>query len=159
LPHVVRKCEECGRELRVHEPGAHGIGFKIRKGDQVVLPLQWLKPSLNPLKSTAQFPRYGLQWFAEQIHFEDLPRKKNEIAPEIDRLEAQCDQILSSSSVLAGLDLSNPDHADQIIAKLIERQDRVEWWAFLMGFWCIKGAQSEESQQFGSSAGLEFVYI
>jgi hypothetical protein len=45
---------------------------------------------------------------------------------EIDRLEARCEQILSASSLLAGLDLSNPDHTDQIIAKLKERQDTVE---------------------------------
>ena len=133
LPHVVRRCEGCGRELHIHEPGAHGIGFNVRKGDQVVIPSDWLKLSLNPLKSTGRFSRYGLQWFAEQIHFEELPKKKDEVGAEIDRLEARCDQILSGSSLLVGLDLSNPDDADKIVAKLKERQDTVEWWAFLMG--------------------------
>lgn len=133
LPHVVRQCEGCSRELRIHEPGAHGIGFKVRKGDQVVIPADWLKLSLNPLKSSGQFSRHGLQWFAEQIHLEELPKKKNEVSAEIDRLEAQCDQILGASSLLEGLDLSNPDHADKIIGKLKERQDTAEWWAFLMG--------------------------
>jgi hypothetical protein len=133
LPHVLRPCEGCGRELCIHEPGAHGIGFNVRKGDQVVIPKEWLKLSLNPLKSSGQFSRYGLQWFAEQIHLEELPKKKNEVAAEIDRLQARCDQILGSSSLLAGLDLSNDDHTDQIIAKLKENQDSIEWWAFLMG--------------------------
>lgn len=133
LPHTVRRCEGCGRELRIHEPGAHGIGFNIRKGDQVVIPEGWLKLSLNPLKSSGQFSRYGLQWFAEQIHLEELPKKKNDMATEIDRLETRCDQILGASGLLAGLDLANPDHADQIIAKLQECQDSIEWWAFLMG--------------------------
>ena len=133
MPHVVRQCEGCGRELHIHEPGAHGIGFNIRKSDQVVIPKDWLKLSLNPLKSTGQLSRYGLRWFAEQIHLEELPKKKNEVAAEIDRLEARCDQILGGSSLLAGLDLSNPDHTDQIITKLKERQDTIEWWAFLMG--------------------------
>ncbi|HNC91765.1 MAG TPA: DUF4263 domain-containing protein [Anaerolineales bacterium] len=133
LPHTVRRCEGCGRELRIHEPGAHGIGFNIRKGDQVVIPEGWLKLSLNPLKSSGRFSRYGLQWFAEQIHLEELPKKKNDIAAEIDRLETKCDQILEASDLLAGLDLANPDHTDQIIAKLRERQDSIEWWAFLMG--------------------------
>ena len=108
LPHVIRPCEGCGRPLHIHEPGAHGIGFKIHKGDQVVLPKDWLKLSLNPLKSSGRFSRYGLQWFAEQIHFEELPKKKNDVATEIDRLEARCDQIIASSSFLEGLDLSNP---------------------------------------------------
>jgi hypothetical protein len=133
LPHVIRPCEGCGRPLHIHEPGAHGIGFKIHKGDQVVLPKDWLKLSLNPLKSSGRFSRYGLQWFAEQIHFEELPKKKNDVATEIDRLEARCDQIIASSSFLEGLDLSNPKHCDQIISKLKERQGSVEWWAFLMG--------------------------
>src|SRR6266487_2742712 len=80
----------------------------------------------SPLKGGGRFPRHGLQWFAEQIHFEDLPKKKNEIAAEIDRLEARCDQILGSSTILEGLDLSNPDHADQIVSKLKARQDSIE---------------------------------
>jgi hypothetical protein len=133
LPHAVRQCEVCGRELRIHEPGAHGIGFNIRKGDQVVIPEGWLKFSLNPLKSSGQFSRYGLQWFAEQIHLDELPKKKNDVAAEIDRLETRCDQILGASDLLAGLDFANPDHADQVIAKIKERKDSIEWWAFLMG--------------------------
>jgi hypothetical protein len=133
LPHVVRQCEGCGRDLHIHEPGAHGIGFNVRKGDRVVIPKDWLTLSLNPLKSRGQFSRYGLQWFAEQIHFEDLPKKKNDVAAEIDRLETRCDQILGGSDLLTGLQLSNPDHADQIITKLKEHKDSAEWWAFLMG--------------------------
>jgi len=119
--------------LHIHEPGAHGIGFNVRKGDQVVIPKDWLKLSLNPLKSSGQFSRYGLQWFAEQIHLEELPTKKHEVAAELDRLEKRCDQILEASGLLAGLELANPDHTDQIIAKLTERRDTAEWWAFLMG--------------------------
>ena len=133
LPHIVRPCEGCGRTLHIHEPGAHGIGLKIRKGDQVVIPKGWLNLSLNPLKATGQLSRYGLQWFAEQIHLEELPKKKDEVAAEIDRLEARCNQILASSTLLEGLDLSNPDDSDQIISKLKERRDSVEWWAFLIG--------------------------
>lgn len=133
LPHVIRRCEGCGRSLHIHDPGAHGIGFKISKGDQVVIPKDWLKLSLNPLKSSGRFSRYGLQWFAQQIHLEELPKKKDEMVPEIDRLEGRCDQILSASPLLAGLNLSNPDHTDQIIATLKERQDSIEWWALLMG--------------------------
>jgi hypothetical protein len=133
LPHVVRQCEGCGRELRIHEPGAHGIGFNVRKGDKVVIPGDWLKLSLNPLKSTGQFSRYGLQWFAEQIHLEDLPKKKEEVLAEIDRLEARCDAILKASKIIEGLDIANEDHADEIIAKLKANQDTREWWAFLTG--------------------------
>jgi hypothetical protein len=130
---VVRKCEGCGRELRIHEPGPHGIGFNVRKGDQVTIPSNWLKLSLNPLKSSGQFSRYGLQWFAEQIHLEDLPKKKEDIGAEIDRLEAHSTEILKASGTISGLDLDNENHTDEIIAKLTANKGTAEWWAFLVG--------------------------
>ena len=133
IPHVVRPCDGCGRLLRIHEPGAHGIGFQIRKGDQVVIPSDWLRLSLNPLKTTGQLSRYGLQWFAEQIHLEDLPTKKDEIPAEIERIQKRCDDILTGSVLLAGFDLENPEHTQDIIAKLKENRDTAEWWALLMG--------------------------
>lgn len=133
LPHVVRPCEGCGRPLCIREPGAHGIGFQIRKGDQVVIPADWLRFSLNPLKSAGQLSRYGLQWFAEQIHLEDLPKKKDEIGAEIQRLQERCDAILTGSKLLSGLDLENPGHEQDIIGKLKENRDTAEWWALLMG--------------------------
>lgn len=133
LPHVVRPCPTCGRSLRIHEPGEHGIGFKLRKGDQVALPNDWLKLSLNPLKSSGQFSRTGVQWFASLIHLEDLPAKKNDIAAELDRLEQKCDRILGASALLVGLDISNAEHADAIVSKLSEHKESPEWWAFLVG--------------------------
>lgn len=133
LPHVVRPCEGCGRELRIHEPGAHGKGMQIRKGDQVVMPADWLRMSLNPLKTNAHFTRYGLQWFAEQIHLENLPNKKDEIAAELDRVQKQCDQILTGSPLLVGLNLENPVDAERAIDILKSNRDTREWWAFLMG--------------------------
>jgi hypothetical protein len=79
---------------------------------------------LNPLKSTGQFSRYGLQWFAQQIHLEDLPKKKEDVGDEIDRLEARCDAILKASRIIEGLDITNEDHAEEIIAKLKANQTR-----------------------------------
>ncbi len=77
IPHVIRKCEGCGRSLHVYEPGKHGIGIPIREGDQFVIPADWLKLSLNPLKSTGQFYKGGLQWYAELIYLDGLPNKKD----------------------------------------------------------------------------------
>ncbi|HKU76498.1 MAG TPA: Shedu immune nuclease family protein [Pyrinomonadaceae bacterium] len=98
-----------------------------------MIPSDLLKLSLNPLKSTAQFSRYGLQWFAQQIHLEDLPRKKEEIPAEIGRIESRCDSILKSSKIIEGLDIENEDHVDEIIGRLKANQDTPEWWAFLIG--------------------------
>jgi hypothetical protein len=57
LPHVLRPCEGCGRVLRIHETGAHGKGMQIRKGDQVVMPADWLRMSRNPLKTNTHFTK------------------------------------------------------------------------------------------------------
>ncbi|WP_303905034.1 Shedu immune nuclease family protein [Thiohalomonas denitrificans] len=117
----------------MHEAGTHGIGFKIRKGEKVVIPSDWLKLSLNPLKSKGQLSRYGLQWFAEQIHLNDLPKKKGKMAQEIDMIEAQCDRILDASALLSGFNLEDPTQSEQIIEKLKANRDTAEWWAFLAG--------------------------
>jgi hypothetical protein len=71
-----------------------------------------MRVSLNPLKSNVSLFRYGLQWFAEQIHLEDLPNKKDDIAAELDRAQKRCDDILIKSPILAGIDLENDDHAE-----------------------------------------------
>ena len=133
IPHVIRQCEGCGRKLYIHEPGAHGIGFKIEKGDKVVIPKEFLKLSLNPLKSSGQLTRYGLHWFSEKIHLEELPSMKNKIDGEIDRLEERCNQILGNSCLLNGLDISNSADSKQVIDKLKKNQDSVEWLALNMG--------------------------
>jgi len=133
VPHVLRTCEGCGRTLHIHEPGPHGKGLQIKQGDQVVVPGDWMRFSLNPLKTNAQFSRYGLQWFAEQIHLEDLPNKKDAIAEELDRAQKRCDEILTKSPVLAGLDLENPEQAEKAIEILKGKRESSEWWAFLMG--------------------------
>lgn len=107
--------------------------MKIRKGDQVVLPPDSLQLSLNPLKSRAHFSRYGMQWYAEQIHIENLPNKKDGIDNELERLERQCDEILRSSSMLEGLDIANSEDAEPAIERLKSHRDSPEWWAFLSG--------------------------
>lgn len=133
IPHVVRTCESCGRVLRMRELGAHGKGIKIRRGDKFVIPAGWLKLSLNPLKSSGHLSKYGLQWFAKQIHLDDLPKKKEEIPDEIESLEKRCDEILKSSKLLEGLDIENPEHAERIIELLNGHQESLEWWAYISG--------------------------
>jgi hypothetical protein len=96
-------------------------------------PSGWLKLSLNPLKSSGQFSRYGPNWFAAQIHLEKSPKKKDEISAELDRLEKRCDEIWEPSKLLEGLDIDNADHAERIVEVLKSQQDTLEWWAFLSG--------------------------
>jgi hypothetical protein len=65
VPHVVRKCPGCGREMHVVELGPHGIGIQVREGDVFTIPAGWLRLSLNPLLSTGQFYESGLKRVAE----------------------------------------------------------------------------------------------
>jgi hypothetical protein len=59
-PFVIRACSQCGRPIKLREPGKHGIGLQVRAGDQVVIPAEWVKLAANPLKGTGQFTKSGL---------------------------------------------------------------------------------------------------
>lgn len=133
VPHTIRNCLGCGRELHIVDPGDHGRGFRINKGDKLVIPNGWLTFSLNPLKSRGTFTKHGLQWFSKQIWMGDLPSEQNKVEGELEKLENSVDAILKASPLLNGLNIENPDHSDQIIDILKENQESSEWWAFLTG--------------------------
>lgn len=130
LPHVVRKCEGCGREMRIHERGKHGRGFKIGEGDVPTIPAGWLKLSPNPLKGGAHFTREGLVWYAELIHLDELPSKRDGMPAEIERLTDRNLEVLRGSQRLEGLDVDDPSQIDKIVAILQSDRGTEEWWAF-----------------------------
>lgn len=132
IPHVIRECENCGRIMYVNEPGKHGKGLNIKEGDKLVIPLNWLSFSPNPLKGSGKYTITGLQWFAEWIFLEGLPSKKEKIVDELNRIEAGCDSLLKNSEFLKekGLDITNPNHAEEIIGLLKEKRYAAEWWIF-----------------------------
>lgn len=134
LPHCIRTCEACGRVMYVHETGEHGIGVKIRAGDQFVIPSSWLKFGLNPLKTTGQLSTAAVKWFAELIFVDDLPGKKDEIKLELEKLENGCVSFLNKSELLKGLDVENADHEDEIFEILKDKRDTPEWWMYFGGF-------------------------
>lgn len=133
VPHVIRPCPSCGRHLHIVEHGKHGIGLKINAGDQVRIPEGWLTMSLDPTKSRGQFTPHGLDWFSKLLFMEQFPRQKDNIVDALDELEKRSDQKLRESPLLNDWDIENPDHADQITAKLQEDQSSVEWWAMISG--------------------------
>jgi hypothetical protein len=75
LPHCVRKCEHCGRIMQVREPGDHGIGLRVREGDQFTLPAGSIRLSLDPRLSSGQFTKKGLHWFGKFMILNQLPDK------------------------------------------------------------------------------------
>jgi Domain of unknown function (DUF4263) len=132
-PHVVRACKNCGRELRIIEPGEHGIGIKINVGDRFVFPSSYLKFSLNPLKTRGQLTRHGIDWYANLIYIDELQSKKETIYDELISLESRYDSILKQSELLKGLDISVESDGDKAWKILVENKDRIEWWANLTG--------------------------
>jgi hypothetical protein len=133
VPHCVRKCEACGRVMYVHEPGDHGIGFKIRKGDQVVIPQGWLKISFNPLGGSGRLTKHGLQWFAEMIFLEQLldRSKQGAMYTEMERAEATCIDRLRASPLLKGLDPAKDSDVEQIAQLVLNKKETVEFWYLL----------------------------
>jgi len=119
--------------MYIHEPLRHGKGLKVKKGEQFVIPKDWLTLSLDPLKSRGHFTRYGLNWFAQRIFIEDYPKDKSKIRDELQKIEKKCDTFLSKSTLLSGLDIENPDHTEKIIQILNTNKDTAEWWAFFTG--------------------------
>jgi hypothetical protein len=73
--HVVRTCPKCGREVAIRDEGKFGIGFKVKKGDKVVLPKELLQVSANPLKGTSYLTEHGLAWFAQLVFGTDIANR------------------------------------------------------------------------------------
>ena len=133
IPHVIRICQGCGRELHIVELGDHGRGIKINAGERVVIPSDWLKLSLNPLKSTGSFTRDGLQWFAEKLFVEELFVKEKTFQEELSKFENYVDEILRNSQMITGLDINNVAHAEKIFEIVKENKGTNEWWALWGG--------------------------
>lgn len=133
VPHVIRVCSNCGREMHVVEPGKHGRGIQIREGDRFVLPAGWLQLSFNPLKSTGSFSRDGLQWLAEIIFLDKLPTQRGEFLSILQRLEDESDSFLNNSALLEGMNVNNPEHAEPIFQKLQAYKNTKEWWVMWEG--------------------------
>lgn len=133
VPHVIRVCPGCGREMHIHEPGEHGRGFRVMAGDRPVIPAGWIQISLNPLKSTVQFTRPGLEMAAATFLLEELHQKEEEYPELATRLEAQTDAMLTAFPPLAGLDINNSEHTEQILTIMQDHKAAPQFWALWTG--------------------------
>jgi len=129
VPHVIRICQGCGREMHIFELGDHGRGINIKEGERFVIPGSWLQFSLNPLKSRGTFSRIGLEWFAEQIFVQELPTKETDFEAQTKILEEQADRLLQDSPLISGLDINNPDDTKAILDAVAANKGSLEWWA------------------------------
>jgi len=132
-PYVVRTCDSCGRKINLREPGAHGKGLIIEKGDQVVLPADFLKIAANPLKGNGNFLRPGLEWFAQLIFVGDLLGRRENIIEEIEKNELDTLKRLRDSDLNRQLISEDNEVSEETYNFLRENQNLAEWWTFLFG--------------------------
>lgn len=136
-PHVIRKCDGCGRELHLSSSGKYGKGIKVLKGDRLVIPKGWLRRSLSlsPLSSGLQFTNFGLKHFGENLIIGNLPKSEIEYIQEIDNLETEMDGITSRSLFSTNqLDMNNECDIEKICEIINEKKGTKEYWAFLTSF-------------------------
>ena len=133
LPYVRRTCPECGRKVSVREPGAHGIGFQIQRGDEVILPPEFLTLSANPLVGSGQFTRIGISWFAEMVFGVDLSSKnfRENVSDALNAIIESNEQFFKNSELLKGLDLDKPAHQEIAFERLGKDKRSPEWYGFL----------------------------
>lgn len=133
VPHVIRPCATCGRELHIVEPGEHGRGIRINAGDKFVIPGGWLKFAFNPLKSTGSFTVHGLEFFAKQVFLEGLPAKDETYVQEAAALEGRMDEIVNSSPLISPLDINVESDNPKISDIVHQNQNTPLFWAFWTG--------------------------
>lgn len=133
IPHVIRHCQACGREMHVHEPGAHGRGIQVRAGDRLVIPASFLQMSLNPLRSRGNLTRAGLQMLAEMFFLRGIPQSDDGYVDFASALEREMDAVVNAFPPLDGLDVNNPEHSEQLLTIMKEHEGTREFWALSSG--------------------------
>jgi len=129
-PYVIRSCSACDREVKLREPGDNGHGIKVEKGDKFVFPDDFLKISANPLKSTGQLSKHGLNWFSKLIFIEELQNNPENIEEIIKQNHEFTDRILDNSDMLQGLDVNEEKDSEEVYSTLKENTESLEWWAY-----------------------------
>ena len=117
--------------MKLREPGAHGIGFQIRAGDQIVIPPTWLKIAANPLKGKGSLSRPGLDWFARKVFTDDLAQNRASFPSSIHALDDSFGEILKQSPKLAGLDLQDPAQTEAVYNVLKQDDSSREWIVYI----------------------------
>ena len=132
--------------MHIAEPGDYGKGLQVLPGDKLAMPTGSLKFSFNPLKSSGQFSRYGLDWFAKRVFIDNLIAQEGNFEVEIAKLDSMFDEIVNESPIVKPLNVNNPDDGEKIFKLLLEHQDKKEFWAMLAG-WFLAMAREARGEQ------------
>lgn len=132
-PYVVRTCSKCGRKIKLRNPGAHGIGLKVEKGDQFVMPAAFLTLSANPLKGSGQFTPQGLSWFAEMVFGIDISKKaaREDFPAAIRCIIESNENFFKDAESLSDLNLTDSANEEEIFKRINMNPKTVEWWGYM----------------------------
>ena len=128
----------------MRELGKHGIGIKIEKGDEFVLPSEFLKIAANPLKSVGQLTQTGLDWFAKLVFEIGVanPSAHDDFLPVLDKIQEQNEGLFINSQLASGLDLSKESDQLEFFDRLKGKEDTVEWWGSTAAVMCSIAANA-----------------
>jgi hypothetical protein len=148
--HVLRPCPGCGREIRIAEPGKHGIGLKISKGDKVVAPPIALSP--NPLKGGGHLTRHGINWYAEHAFVGDMARRKEDFPAALSRMVDDLEKELKASPLFKDVDFDNEEQLSVAINGLKKEDNPVEWYLTSALIFAAIGKEAMEGGDAASTA-------
>lgn len=131
LPHYVKVCSSCGREMKINAYNKKKKGLVVPEGGQLVLPSSFLNISLNPLKANGRFFRPGIKAFTELIFRGGWSINIQEIDQIIDENDKKVAEILRNSPLLTHIDFDSPSFGDDSFDFLKDKQNTVEWFAIL----------------------------
>lgn len=133
VPHVVRSCPSCGRELHVAEPGDRGKGLRIEKGDRVVIRGGWLTLSLDPLKGRGHITRAGIDMLARNLFLDGITKQREDPWEHFLEQERRTDAIVNSFPPLSGLDVNRAEDGPRIMEIMLQHKGTREFYAFWGG--------------------------
>jgi len=133
-PYVIRTCKECGRKIKLQAPGAHGIGIKVKKGDEFVIPPGFLTLSANPLKGSGQFSSHGLNWFAELVFGVDIAKNRDDFTTALRAIIESNEKFFEHAEYLKGLDLNDPANEEEVFKRISADTKTIEWWGYMAAY-------------------------
>jgi hypothetical protein len=144
LPHVIRRCQGCGREMRIAAWGKPGKGASVLEGEAFVVPANWLKLSFNPLLSMGSLSRTGLDWFARAVFLEGV-LSRSTFEEQMAAVEQGVDLLVDESAYIAPLHNNDPEHGERISDIIAKIPNTAEFWAYYTSFFLAWARDARKS--------------
>jgi hypothetical protein len=135
-----------------YEPGENGKGFKISKGDRVVIPSEWLKLSFNPINGRGRFFKHGISWFVQKLFFDGYSNTNKDFSKILARYRKQSESIVNTCDAIKHLNLEDEKEGAEAYSILEANKNTREWWAFAMGAFAEMAQEAILNSDMGTAA-------